>query len=83
MFVYCVQKNVFSKKPIEENADFSYVPSKPLYSEQIKSVCCNTDRVVEGAFTKEKEDVFTAIAARSITEGKSMLVVTDDMEMSQ
>lgn len=76
-------KNVFSKKPIEENADFSYVPSKPLYSEQIKAVCCNTDRVVEGAFTKEKEDVFTAIAARSITEGKSMLVVTDDMEMSQ
>ena len=43
----------------------------------------NWDVVVEGAFTEEKENVFSSVAARSITEGKSMLVVTDDMEMSR
>ena len=76
-------KHVLSKLEAEENLEMNYVPSMPLYSDAVKAVCSNTDRVVEGAFTKEKEDVFSAIAARSITEGKSMLVVTDDMEMSE
>ncbi len=76
-------QRVFSEEMIPEKLNRNYVPSKPLYSESMKAVCADTDVIVEGAFTEEKEKVFSSIAARSITEGKSMLVVTDDMEMSR
>ncbi len=79
-------RNLFAPKDspkIQENTDKSSVPSIELYSESIKAVNSNTDVVIEGAFTGEKEDVLVASAKRSITKGESMLVVTDDMEMSE
>ena len=60
-----------------------YAPCKVLYEEGIKAVCTENDIIVTGAFTKEKEDILYAVCARSITEGKSLLVVTDDDEQSQ
>lgn len=76
-------KLVFGEKKQGENINYSYVPSKPLYSKATKAVCNDSSVATLGAFTAQKEDVFRASAARSITDGKSMLVVTDDEEMSQ
>lgn len=74
---------VFAEKKIEsEKFDKNYVPALALYSEGMKAVVSDTSIVVEGAFTSEKEDVLSGIAARNITGGKSTLIVTDDMQMS-
>ena len=59
-----------------------YTPCLTLFEQSVKAVCTENDIIVNGAFTREKEDVLYAVAARSITEGKSMLVVTDDDEQS-
>ena len=74
---------VFGEKTVEENINKSYVPAIPLFSEGMKAVCNDSSIVVEGAFTEEKEQVITSAAARVVSSGKSMLVVTDDMEMSE
>ena len=60
-----------------------YVPCKMLNEKSAMAVCSENDVIVTGAFTKEKEDVLCSMTARSITEGKSMLVVTDDEEQSE
>lgn len=60
-----------------------YVPAAVLSQNGTKAVCSDENTVVTGVFTKEKEDVFYAICSRSVTEGKSMLVVTDDEEQSE
>ena len=78
-----VVKSVFESKRIEAKITKDYIPSKPLFSDGLKAVCNDTSMVVEGAFTKDKEDVISSMVSRSIGEGKSMLVVTDDMEMSR
>lgn len=77
--VSCVFENGHE---IQEHLDLSYVPAFPLYSQAMKAVIADTSMVVEGGFTGEKESVFAAQAAKSISAGKSTLVVTDDMEMS-
>ncbi len=74
---------VFSGAAVEENTDKEYVPTRMLSSDGIKAVCSNTDIVVEGIFTEEKEKTLCSMVSRNITEGKSTLVVTDDMEMSE
>lgn len=75
---------VFEEKYAQgEQLDLSYAPSMPLYSQAMKAAVNETSMVVEGAFTSEKEDVLVAQAAKNIFAGKSTLVVTDDMEMSE
>ncbi|MBQ8759358.1 MAG: hypothetical protein IJZ20_06670, partial [Clostridia bacterium] len=74
---------VFSGNGVNENAEKNYVPVKTLTSDGTRAVCGNTDVVVEGVFTDEKEKTVSSIVYRNITEGKSTLVVTDDMEMSE
>ncbi len=65
-----------------ERYNKEYVPFVSLYENAAKAVCTDNDVVVTGAFTGEKEQVLSAVCARSITEGKSLLVVTDDDEQS-
>lgn len=77
-----VVQSVFSDVKVEENRNKEYVPAMPLFSQGMKAVCSDTSMVISGAFTDDKENVLSALAARSVTESKSMLVVTDDMEMS-
>lgn len=73
---------IFGNEKIEEQINRDYVPVKPMFSQSMKAVCNDTSMIIDGAYTDEKEDVIGAVASRSITEGKSMLIVTDDMEMS-
>ena len=77
------QRAFSDKAYASEQYNYSYVPTHPLSAAGMKAVCNNGDIVVEGVFTEEKEQVFSSVASRNVTEGKSMLVVTDDMEMSQ
>jgi len=76
-------RRLFSDEHVDENINKEYVPAKPMFSAGMKAVCANTDVVVEGAFSEEKEMTFSSIAQRNIAEGLSTLVVTDDMEMSR
>lgn len=75
--------NIFASDRVVENVNNDYVPVKMLTSDGIRAVCSNTDIVVEGVFTDEKEKTISSIVSRNITEGKSTLIVTDDMEMSE
>ncbi len=75
--------SIFGSAKVAEKLNKGYVPSVVMSSDAIKAVCSDTDVVVEGAFTGEKENVLKAVAARNVTESKSTLIVTDDMEMSR
>lgn len=75
--------NIFGSERVAEDAQTNYVPTRMLSSDGIRAVCSNTDIVVEGVFTEEKEKTISSIVSRNITEGKSTLIVTDDMEMSE
>ncbi|MBO4951149.1 MAG: hypothetical protein J6E38_09090 [Clostridia bacterium] len=74
---------IFSGAAVSESVDREYVPVKQLSSDGMRAVCSNTDVVVEGVFTEEKEKTVSSSVLRNITEGKSTLIVTDDMEMSE
>ncbi len=69
----------------KQSAKFNreYVPARVMHLNACKAVCTDNDVVVTGAFTEEKNQVLYGICARSITEGKSLLVVTDDDEQSK
>ncbi len=60
-----------------------YAPASVMHLNGTKAVCTDNDVVVKGSFTQEKEEVLYGICARSITEGKSLLIVTDDDEQSK
>ena len=75
---------VFGDRKIEnENRDLSYIPAAPLYDTAMKAVTDNGSMIVDGAFTGEKEDVLSCVISRNIHDGKSTLIVTDDIEMSE
>lgn len=76
-------ENIFAGNKVTEKLDKGYVPCHVMSSDGVKAVCSDTDIVVEGAFTDEKEKVLSAIVSRNLTEEKSTLIVTDDMEMSE
>ena len=73
---------IFGTEKESERINREYVPVKPMFSQCMKAVCNDSNMIIDGAFTNEKEEVVSALVSRSVTEGKSMLIVTDDMEMS-
>ncbi len=75
---------LFGAQVQDEREEYSgYIPPSLLYSSGEKAVCYRGDTVITGAFQKEKEKVLSCVAAKSITDGKSMLVVADDEEAAK